>query len=193
MTDYKLILASNSPRRRELLAGLDLDFEVRVLPGIDEGYPAELQGGDIPLYIAKEKAQAYVAQLQPDELLITADTIVWLNGQVLEKPADEADAFCMLRQLSGNTHQVFTGVCLTTRERQVAFSCCTDVTFSRLTDDDITHYVRRYRPFDKAGSYGVQEWIGYVGVESINGSFYNVMGLPVQRLYTALKQNFSIK
>lgn len=193
MTDYKLILASNSPRRRELLAGLDLDFEVRVLPGIDEGYPAELQGGDIPLYIAKEKAQAYVAQLQPDELLITADTIVWLNGQVLEKPADEADAFRMLRQLSGNTHQVFTGVCLTTRERQVAFSCCTDVTFSRLTDDDITHYVRRYRPFDKAGSYGVQEWIGYVGVESINGSFYNVMGLPVQRLYTALKQNFSIK
>ena len=193
MTDYKLILASNSPRRRELLAGLDLDFEVRVLPGIDEGYPAELQGGDIPLYIAKEKAQAYVAQLQPDELLITADTIVWLNGQVLEKPADEADAFRMLRQLSGNTHQVFTGVCLTTRERQVAFSCCTDVTFSRLTDDEITHYVRRYRPFDKAGSYGVQEWIGYVGGESINGSFYNVMGLPVQRLYTALKQNFSIK
>lgn len=193
MTDYKLILASNSPRRRELLAGLDMDFEVRVLPGIDEGYPAELQGGDIPLYIAKEKAQAYVAQLQPDELLITADTIVWLNGQVLEKPADEADAFRMLRQLSGNTHQVFTGVCLTTRERQVAFSCCTDVTFSRLTDDEITHYVRRYRPFDKAGSYGVQEWIGYVGVESINGSFYNVMGLPVQRLYTALKQNFSIK
>lgn len=193
MTDYKLILASNSPRRRELLAGLDLDFEVRVLPGIDEGYPAELQGGDIPLYIAKEKAQAYVAQLQPDELLITADTIVWLNGQVLEKPADEADAFRMLRQLSDNTHQVFTGVCLTTRERQVAFSCCTDVTFSRLTDDEITHYVRRYRPFDKAGSYGVQEWIGYVGVESINGSFYNVMGLPVQRLYTALKQNFSIK
>ncbi len=193
MIDYKLILASNSPRRRELLAGLDLDFEVRVLPGIDEGYPAELQGGDIPLYIAKEKAQAYVAQLQPDELLITADTIVWLNGQVLEKPADEADAFRMLRQLSGNTHQVFTGVCLTTRERQVAFSCCTDVTFSRLTDDEITHYVRRYRPFDKAGSYGVQEWIGYVGVESINGSFYNVMGLPVQRLYTALKQNFSIK
>lgn len=193
MTDYKLILASNSPRRRELLAGLDLNFEVRVLPGIDEGYSAELQGGDIPLYIAKEKAQAYVAQLQPDELLITADTIVWLNGQVLEKPADEADAFRMLRQLSGNTHQVFTGVCLTTRERQVAFSCCTDVTFSRLTDDEITHYVRRYRPFDKAGSYGVQEWIGYVGVESINGSFYNVMGLPVQRLYTALKQNFSIK
>lgn len=193
MTDYKLILASNSPRRRELLAGLDLDFEVRVLPGIDEGYPAELQGGDIPLYIAKEKAQAYLAQLQPDELLITADTIVWLNGQVLEKPADEADAVRMLRQLSGNTHQVFTGVCLTTRERQVAFACCTDVTFSCLTDDEIAHYVSRYRPFDKAGSYGVQEWIGYVGVESINGSFYNVMGLPVQRLYKALKQNFSIK
>ncbi len=193
MSDYKLILASNSPRRRELLAGLDLDFEVRVLPGIDECYPPELQGGDIPLFIAKEKAQAYVPLLLPHELLITADTIVWLNGQVLEKPADEADAARMLRMLSGNTHQVYTGVCLTTIEKQVAFVGCTDVTFSKLSDDEIQTYIRRYRPFDKAGSYGVQEWIGYVGVENINGSFYNVMGLPVQRLYQALKQNFNIK
>lgn len=190
---YKLILASNSPRRRELLAGLDLEFEVRVLPGIDESYPETLEGGDIPLYIAKEKAQAYVSQLADDELLITADTIVWLDGKVLEKPADEADACRMLRQLSGNTHQVYTGVCLTTRGRQVAFACCTDVTFAELSDEEILHYVRRYRPFDKAGAYGVQEWIGYVAVESIQGSFYNVMGLPVQRLYQALKQNFNIQ
>ena len=188
----KLILASNSPRRRELLGGLGLDFEVRVLPGIDESYPAELQGGDIPLYISKEKANAYVGQLHEDELLITADTIVWLNGEVLEKPKDEADAYRMLRALSGQTHQVFTGVCLTTTEKQVSFSCCSDVTFSQLTDDEINYYIRNYHPLDKAGAYGVQEWIGYVGVERIEGSFFNVVGLPVQRLYQALKQNFKI-
>ena len=188
----KLILASNSPRRRELLAGLDLDFEVRVLPGVEESYPSTLKGGDIPLFIAKEKAQAYVSQLSADEILITADTIVWLDGQVLEKPVDEHDACRMLRMLSGNTHQVYTGVCLTTTEKQVAFSCKTDVTFANLTDDEINTYVTRYKPFDKAGSYGVQEWIGYVAVENINGSFYNVMGLPVQRLYQFLKQNFNL-
>lgn len=190
---YKLILASNSPRRRELMAGLDLDFEVRVLPGIDESYPPTLQGGDIPLYISKEKANAYINQLADDELLITADTIVWLDGKVMEKPVDEADACSMLHQLSGHTHQVYTGVCLTTKDKQVAFSCRTDVTFGTLTDDEINTYVQRYKPFDKAGSYGVQEWIGYVAVESIEGSFYNVMGLPVQRLYQSLKLNFNIQ
>ena len=189
----KLILASNSPRRRELLAGLGLDFEVRVLPGIDESYPPELQGGDIPLYISKEKANAYVGQLADDELLITADTIVWLNGEVLEKPKDEADACRMLHELSGQTHQVFTGVSLTTTTKQVSFSCRSDVTFCALTDDEINYYVSHYRPLDKAGAYGVQEWIGYVGVERIEGSFFNVVGLPVQRLYQALKQNFNLK
>ena len=189
---YKLILASNSPRRRELLSGLGLDFEVRVLPGIDESHPAELQGGDIPLYISKKKADAYLASLQPDELLITADTIVWLDGEVLEKPKDEADACRMLHELSGKTHQVFTGVCLTTTEKQVSFSCRSDVTFCQLTDEEINHYVQYYRPLDKAGAYGVQEWIGYVGVERIEGSFFNVVGLPVQRLYQALKQNFKL-
>lgn len=189
---YKLILASNSPRRRELLSGLGLDFEVRVLPGIDESHPADLQGGDIPLYISKEKANAYIGQLRDDELLITADTIVWLDGEVLEKPKDEADACLMLHKLSGKTHQVFTGVCLTTTEKQVAFSCRSDVTFCQLSDDEINYYVQQYRPLDKAGAYGVQEWIGYVGVERIEGSFFNVVGLPVQRLYKALKQNFNI-
>ena len=190
---YHIILASNSPRRRELLAGLGLDFEVRVLPGIDEGYPADLQVGDIPLYISKEKANAYAGQLADDELLITADTIVWLDGKVLEKPADEADARRMLHELSGKTHQVFTGVSLTTTTKQVSFSCRSDVTFCTLTDDEINYYVDHYRPLDKAGAYGVQEWIGYVGVERIEGSFFNVVGLPVQRLYQAMKQNFNIQ
>ncbi|MCR4993959.1 MAG: Maf-like protein [Bacteroidales bacterium] len=188
----KLILASNSPRRRELLAGLGLDFEVRVLPGVDERYPADLQAEEIPLYISKEKAAAYVEQLTDDELLITADTIVWLDGEVLEKPVDEADACRMLRELSGKTHQVFTGVCLTTREKQISFACRSDVTFSPLTDDEIHYYVEHYHPLDKAGAYGVQEWIGYVGVERLEGSFFNVVGLPVQRLYQVLKQNFKI-
>lgn len=188
----KLILASNSPRRRELLSGLGLDFEVRVLQGIDECYPADLREGDIPLYISRAKAQAYLSSLSEDELLITADTIVWLDGEVLEKPKDEADACRMLRELSGKTHQVFTGVCLTTKEKQVAFSCRTDVTFARLDEEEIQHYVETYRPLDKAGAYGVQEWIGYIGVERVEGSYFNVVGLPVQRLYQTLKQNFNI-
>ena len=174
------------------MAGLGLDFEVRVLPGIDESYPQDLQGGDIPLYISREKANAYIGKLRDDELLITADTIVWLDGQVLEKPKDEADAHRMLRALSGKTHQVFTGVCLTTTKKQVAFSCQSDVTFCQLTEDEINYYVEHYRPLDKAGAYGVQEWIGYVGVERLEGSFFNVVGLPVQRLYQALKQYFNI-
>ncbi|MBO4802276.1 MAG: septum formation protein Maf [Bacteroidaceae bacterium] len=188
----KLILASNSPRRRELLAGLGLPFEVRVLDGIDESHPADLQEGDIPLYISRAKAEAYKDALQPDELLITADTIVWLDGAVLEKPRDEEDACRMLRQLSGKTHQVFTGVCLTTTEKQVSFSCRSDVTFCPLSEEEIQHYVNAYRPLDKAGAYGVQEWIGYIGVERIEGSFFNVVGLPVQRLYQCLKQNFNV-
>jgi len=193
LKQYKIILASNSPRRRELLGGLGIDFEVRVLPGIDESYPDDLQGGDIPLYISKEKANAYVGQLADDELLITADTIVWLEGEVLEKPHDEDDARRMLHELSGKTHQVFTGVSLTTSEKQVSFSCRSDVTFCVLTDEEIDYYVQHYHPLDKAGAYGVQEWIGYVGVERIEGSFFNVVGLPVQRLYQSLKQNFNIK
>ena len=170
-----------------------MDFEVRVLPGIDESCLDDLQGGDIPLFISKEKANAYVDSLADDELLITADTIVWLNGEVLEKPADEADARRMLHELSGQTHQVFTGVCLTTTAKQVAFSCRSDVTFSQLTDDEVDYYISHYHPLDKAGAYGVQEWIGYVGVERIEGSFFNVVGLPVQRLYQALKQNFNVR
>lgn len=183
---YKIKLASNSPRRRELLAGLGLDFEVKLLPGIDESYPERLPGEEIPVYIARKKAEAYRRDIGPDELIITADTIVYIDGQVLGKPADAAEARKMLRQLSGRTHQVITGVCLTTADRQKAFSAVTDVTFDTLGDEEIDYYIEHYRPYDKAGAYGVQEWIGFVGVSRLEGSYFNVMGLPVQRLYREL-------
>ena len=188
LEEYHVILASNSPRRKELLRGLGIDFEVRTLPDIDESYPDTLQCGDIPLYISREKADAYRASMADDELLITADTIVWLHGEVLGKPRDRDEAIQMLHKLSGNTHQVYTGVTLTTRDLQHSFSVETHVHFARLTDAEITYYVDHYRPFDKAGAYGVQEWIGYVGVEGLEGSYYNVMGLPVQRLYRELQK-----
>lgn len=184
---YKIVLGSNSPRRRELLAGLDLDFEVQVIPDIDESYPEGLDFESIPLYIARKKADAYTNTMQDDELLITADTIVWVAGKVLGKPADRADAITMLQTLSGCVHKVVTGVCITTKEKAVSISVSSTVRFARLETAEIIYYVDKYRPFDKAGSYGVQEWIGYVGVEAIDGSFYNIMGLPVQRLYQELK------
>lgn len=185
---YKIILASNSPRRRELLSGLGVDYEVKIVPGIGETYPESLNGEEIPVYIAQEKANAYRASLQPDELVITADTIVYVDGMVLGKPVDEADACRMLRMLSGRTHQVITGVCLTTVDFQKSFASVTEVTFDTLSDEEIGYYVEKYRPMDKAGSYGVQEWIGFVGVTGLKGSYYNVMGLPVQRLYKELKE-----
>ncbi|MBR5813022.1 MAG: septum formation protein Maf [Bacteroidaceae bacterium] len=184
---YRIILASASPRRRELLAGLDVDFEVRSLPDVDESFPAELQGGDIPLYISKKKADAYRPSMAGDELVITADTIVWLDGVALGKPVDEADARRMLRNMSGKTHQVFTGVAITTKDEQRCFVAQSDVTFATLTDDEIEYYIAKYKPMDKAGSYGAQEWIGYIGMSNIVGSYFNVMGLPVQRLYSELK------
>lgn len=186
LNKYKIILASNSPRRKELLSGLGISYEVKTLPGIEETYPDTLTGEEIPLYIAREKAAAYSECMQPDELIITADTIVWLDGTVMGKPADEEDACRMLRALSGKTHQVITGVCLTTQKFQRGFSTVSDVTFAALTNEEIRYYVQHYRPMDKAGSYGIQEWIGFVGVESISGSYFNVMGLPVQRLYKEL-------
>ena len=188
LNKYKVVLASNSPRRKELLSGLGVDYEVRSLPDIDESYPSGLDGIDIPAYIARGKADAYRKDMQADELIITADTIVWLNGEVMGKPADEEEARRMIRALSGQTHQVITGVCLTTVDRQKVFSVLTDVTFAALTDEEIDYYVEHYHPMDKAGSYGIQEWIGFVGVEKITGSYFNVMGLPVQRLYTELKR-----
>lgn len=185
---YKVILASNSPRRKELLSGLGLEYEVKVMPGIDETYPDTLPTEEVPVYIAREKAEAYRKSIAEDELIITADTVVCIDGEVLGKPADAAEAHDMLRKLAGRTHLVITGVCLTTSQFQKSFASVTEVTFDKLTDDEISFYVDKYRPFDKAGAYGVQEWIGYVGVTGMNGSFYNVMGLPVQRLYQELKK-----
>lgn len=183
---YKVILASNSPRRKELLAGLGVDYEVRTLPDVDESYPETLQGADIPLYIAKEKADAYVAMMQPGELMITADTIVWLDGKVLGKPRDREDVLQMLRTMSGRTHEVFTGVCITTTDWQRSFTAQTEVRFATLSEEEIAYYVDNFQPMDKAGAYGVQEWIGFIGVENISGSYYNIMGLPVQKLYREL-------
>lgn len=184
---YRIVLASASPRRKELMQGLDVEFEVRSLPDVDESFPPELQGGDIPLHIAKKKADAYRPQMAADELVITADTIVWLDGTALGKPADEADARRMLRNMSGKTHSVFTGVAITTKNEQRCFVAQSDVTFANLADDEIEYYIAKYKPMDKAGSYGAQEWIGYIGMQNIVGSYFNVMGLPVQRLYAELK------
>ena len=182
----KIILASNSPRRRELLSGLGFDYEVRTLQGLDESYPEGLSMEEIPQYISRKKAAAYT--LGEDELLITADTIVWLDGEVLGKPVDEEDAKQMLRKLSGKTHQVVTGVTLSWSDQQHSFASVSQVTFAQLTDEEIDYSVTHYHPLDKAGAYGIQEWIGYIGVTSIEGSYFNVMGLPVQRLYTEMKK-----
>lgn len=191
----EIILGSQSPRRRELMAGLDLPFTAINIDA-NETYPAELQAGDIPYYISRAKAQAYASQLKEDQLLITADTIVWLDGQMLGKPHDEAEAVAMLRALSGKTHQVYTAVTfanksqITNDKSQIVLSTIvdkTDVTFKELTDEEIQHYVTKYRPMDKAGAYGVQEWIGYIACTGMNGSYFNVMGFPVHRVYEELK------
>ena len=185
---YKIILASNSPRRKELLSGLDIVYETRVLPDVDESYSNTLPLEGVPDYLAKKKASAYLQQLNDEELLITSDTVVLLDNIILGKPANEGEAALMLRTLSGKTHKVITAVCLTSIEKQVCFSDTSLVTFGQLTDSEISYYISRYKPFDKAGAYGVQEWIGYVAVERIEGSYYNVMGMPVFKLYKKLKE-----
>ena len=188
ITDYHIILASNSPRRKELLSGIDILYKVRIVSEVDETYPDDLPQELIPEYLAKKKAAASFNGLQADELLITADTIVLLDNKVLGKPKDRNEVELMLRQLSGKTHLVITGVCLTSRNKQVSFSDTTKVTFAELNDDEIDYYARNYNPTDKAGAYGVQEWIGFVGVESLEGSYFNVMGLPIRRVYEAIKE-----
>ena len=183
----KIYLASNSPRRKELLAGLDIDFEVKVLEGIDESYPQDLPVGKVAEYISKTKANAYKDVIGDDELVITADTIVVLHDKVMGKPEGREDAVNMLKTLSGKTHQVITGVCLTTKTQQRVTSVVSEVTFKELSDEEINYYVNRYKPYDKAGAYGIQEWIGYIGVTGLKGSYFNVMGLPVQRIYQELR------
>lgn len=186
----KIILASNSPRRKELLGGLGVDFEVRVMKGVDEAYPDTLPAKDVAEYISREKASVY--DVADDELLITADTVVIVGDDILGKPKDADDAHRMLREISGRTHQVVTGVCLTTAKEQRSFSVVTDVTFKQLSDEEIDFYIRNHRPYDKAGAYGIQEWIGYIGVTGLNGSYYNVMGFPVQRVYEEFTGHFGM-
>ena len=183
---YKVILASGSPRRRELMAGLGVNYEVRILPDVDESYPHTLQGEEIPLYIAKEKADAYIPMMQPDELIITADTIVWLDGKVLGKPRDREDALQMLRTMSGRTHKVFTGVCITTTDWQRSFTAQTEVRFATLSEDEIIYYVDNFKPMDKAGAYGIQGNFA-IHVKEIKGDYNNVVGLPIGRVYQELK------
>ena len=183
-----IILGSQSPRRRELMAGLDIPFKSITIDA-DESFPPHLQAGDIPMYISRAKARAYEEKLTEADLLITSDTIVWLNGHMLGKPLDKEEAKQMLSQLSGQTHQVYTAVCFTWKNKdnnqveQEEWVDSTDVTFRELTKEEIEYYVEKYMPLDKAGAYGVQEWIGYVGVTRMEGSYFNVMGFPICRVY----------
>lgn len=192
---YSVVLASNSPRRKELLSGLGVNFSVKTLPDVDESFPDTLKGEEIPLFIARKKADAYKVlfssvtsnEVEEPLLVITADTIVWIEDEVLGKPANATEARAMLSKLSGKKHQVITGVCLTTALWQKSFAAVSEVQFSSLTEEEMDYYIHNYCPYDKAGAYGVQEWIGFIGVESIQGSYFNVMGLPIQRLYRELK------
>lgn len=186
--DYHIVLASNSPRRKELLRGLDIDFEVKVLPDISENYPVSLSALDVALYISNEKADAYEKLIMGNELVITADTVVVVGKDVLGKPKSATDAKRMLQEISGRTHQVVTGVCLSTTNFRRSFKVVTNVTFKKLKESEIDYYINNYKPYDKAGAYGIQEWIGYVGVTSLEGSYFNVMGLPIQRIWEELNR-----
>jgi len=187
LNNYNIILASQSPRRAELLRGLNIPFEVQEID-VDETYPSQMVGVDIPMYLAEKKADAFIDKMKENTLLITADTIVWHEGCVFGKPTDKADATRMLKALSGKTHQVITGVCISTLLKRKIFHVISEVRFTRLSPEEIEYYLENFKPYDKAGAYGIQEWIGYIGVEHIEGSYFNVMGLPVQRLYTELKR-----
>ena len=184
--EYQLVLASNSPRRKELLSGLNKSIIIRVKNDIDESYPSTLSALDVPEYLSKKKASNY--EVADNEILITADTLVIVDNTILGKPKNEKEAFEMLRLLSNKTHTVATGVCLKTSDKSISFSDVTEVCFKELSDEEINYYVSQFKPFDKAGSYGIQEWIGYIGITSIKGSYFNVMGLPVHRVYEKIQE-----
>ena len=188
LKDHRLILASASPRRRELLAACDLDFVLAEKFECEECFPADLEADKVAEYLSQLKSNAYPHALATNDILLTADTVVIAGGEILGKPKDSADAERMLKMLSGATHKVVTGVTLRTAKQTISLSAESSVTFRTLEAEEIAYYIEKYRPLDKAGAYGIQEWIGYIGIEGIEGSFYNVMGLPVQRLYQALKE-----
>jgi septum formation protein len=185
LKDRKIILASGSPRRQQFFKDLDIDFEIR-LKDIAEVYPDSLQGVEITNYLAELKANAFAGEIKEDELLITSDTIVWLNNGALGKPKDYADAFQILQSLSDQTHEVITSVCFKTTQKTDTIYDVTKVTFNPLSDEDIRYYLDHYKPFDKAGAYGIQEWIGLVGISKIEGSYTNVVGLPTEKVYQYL-------
>lgn len=184
---YHILLASKSPRRRELLSELRIPFNPVSIGGIDESYPDNIPKVDVPQYIADRKADAYLSCITGNEMVITADTLVIKDDHIFGKPHSEQEAFDMLMELSDAVHQVVTGVCIVTKDRRISFTSITDVKFSKISEDDARYYIDNFRPLDKAGSYGIQEWIGCIAVEWIKGSFYNVMGLPIHRLYQELK------
>lgn len=184
---YNYILASKSPRRQQLLHSLGIEFQVRIKE-VDEIFPEELLPTEIPVYLAELKARSFLPELNSGDLLITADTIVFLDNKVIGKPQDREDAETLLRMLSGKEHQVISGVCLSSVNKQKSFHAVTNVQFKKLSEEEITFYIQSCRPFDKAGAYGIQEWIGYIGISHIEGSFYNVMGLPVQKLYEEIQK-----
>lgn len=187
LNSYNIVLASNSPRRKELLERLGIKFKIRTLLGVDESFPKELQGAEVAKYISKKKADAYKETMGENDLIITADTIVCIDNQILGKPKNAAEAATMLGRLSGRTHEVITGVTVLSKSKCENFAVTSRVKFATLTEEEISYYINNFLPFDKAGAYGIQEWIGLIAVEELHGSFFNVMGLPVQRLYTALK------
>jgi septum formation protein len=187
LNNYRIILASRSPRRQQLLRDLDLKFDV-IERDFDETYPDNLSGKEIAMYLSERKAKNFINEIAENEIIITADTIVWCNKKVLGKPEDKGEALKMIRELSGNTHEVITAVTLLSDERERTFSESTKVTFEALSDVEITYYVEKFKPYDKAGAYGIQEWIGVAACSRIEGSYFNVVGLPVQKLYKELKE-----
>ncbi len=187
--NYNIVLASKSPRRQQLLKDLGLTFEIRTKE-VEEDFSDTLKAQGIPLYLCKKKADEFLNELRPNDLLITADTVVWINDTVLNKPEDEKDAFRMLKMLNGQSHFVYTAVCITTLEKQELFFDETKVTFNNLSDDELRYYIRVHKPFDKAGSYGVQDWLGLCGINKVDGCFYNVMGFPVQKFYMVMREKF---
>ncbi|MDE7408555.1 MAG: Maf family nucleotide pyrophosphatase [Muribaculaceae bacterium] len=190
ISKYNVVLASKSPRRKELLGMLDIPFEIKVKEGIDESYPADMPAIEVAEFLSRLKGKAYAEDIKGNEMVITADTVVILDGRIFGKPKNEADAVDMLMQLQGRTHTVASGVCVATKEKIISFTTTTEVTFAPLTREEAAWYVEKYRPLDKAGAYGIQEWIGCAAVARIDGSFYNVMGLPVHQLYNLLKDEF---
>ena len=186
LKNHNLILASGSPRRQQFFKELDLDFTIQLKP-VDETFPDHLQGAEITDYLAKLKAAAFT-DLQVTDILVTSDTIVWFNGVALNKPEDRDEAYAMIAALSGNSHQVITSVAFTTKEGQTVINDTTTVTFKMLTEEEINYYIDNYQPYDKAGGYGIQEWFGYIAVTRLEGSYFNVMGMPLHKVYETLMQ-----